>query len=107
MKVVLAQCNFTVGDFEGNAAKILSIYATHSAHVDAVVFSELALSGYYPSDLLMQADFLDAQAFQLDRLKSATIGQRACLITTSNRSGSSGSVSETLSGLMSQRGFKS
>jgi NAD+ synthase (glutamine-hydrolysing) len=81
MKVVLAQCNFTVGDFAGNAGKILSIYANHAANADAVVFSELALSGYYPSDLLMRDDFLDAQALQLERLKSATLGQRACLIT--------------------------
>ncbi len=81
MKIVLAQCNFTVGDFVGNCEKISSIYALHAATVDAVVFSELALSGYYPSDLLTQPAFLAAQDQALSGLMQQTAGQRAALIT--------------------------
>ena len=81
MKIVLAQCNFTVGDFAGNCEKIRSIYALHAATVDAVVFSELALSGYYPSDLLTQPAFLAAQDQALSGLMQQTVGQRAALIT--------------------------
>ena len=81
MKIVLAQCNFTVGDFVGNCEKISTIYAMHAASVDAVVFSELALSGYYPSDLLTQPAFLAAQDQALSGLMQQTVGQRAALIT--------------------------
>ena len=81
MKIVLAQCNFTVGDFAGNCEKISSIYARHAATSDAVVFSELALSGYYPSDLLTQPAFLAAQDQALSELMQRTVGQRAALIT--------------------------
>jgi len=81
MKIVLAQCNFTVGDFAGNCEKIRAIYALHAATSDAVVFSELALSGYYPSDLLTQPAFLAAQDVALSELISLTTGKRAALIT--------------------------
>jgi NAD+ synthase (glutamine-hydrolysing) len=81
MKLVLAQCNFTVGDFGGNLQKMLSVYRTHAQTTSAVVFSELALSGYYPSDLLMQPDFLDAQTQALQNLQQATRGMKAAIIT--------------------------
>ncbi len=81
MKIVLAQCNFTVGDFLGNCEKILTIYANHAQSADAVVFSELALSGYYPSDLLTQPAFLAAQDQALAELMQQTSGKRAALIT--------------------------
>jgi NAD+ synthase (glutamine-hydrolysing) len=80
MKIVLAQCNFTVGDFAGNTQKMLSIYLQHAKSADAVVFSELALSGYYPSDLLMRDDFLAAQDAHFAKLQTATQSQQACLI---------------------------
>ena len=81
MKIVLAQCNFTVGDFAANCEKIGAIYALHAATSDAVVFSELALSGYYPSDLLTQPAFLAAQDLALSELIRQTTGKRAALIT--------------------------
>lgn len=81
MKIVLAQCNFTVGDFSGNCDKILKIYLQHADDADAVVFSELALSGYYPGDLLTQSGFLLVQDQSLQRLAQASVGKRAALIT--------------------------
>jgi len=81
MKIVLAQCNFTVGDFAGNCEKISAIYALHADSADAVVFSELALSGYYPSDLLTQPEFLAVQDLALVKLTQLTAGKRAALIT--------------------------
>ena len=81
MKIVLAQCNFTVGDFAGNCEKIRAIYFSHAHSADAVVFSELALSGYYPSDLLTQPAFLAAQDQALSELMQQTSGKRAALIT--------------------------
>ena len=81
MKIILAQCNFTVGDFAGNCEQIRAIYAQHADAADAVVFSELALSGYYPSDLLTQPEFLAVQDRALTELTQLTAGKRAALIT--------------------------
>src|SRR6056297_986371 len=60
MKIALAQINFTVGDFEQNQAKILE--KTRKAHKEGaglVVFSELAICGYPPLDLLERKDFVE------------------------------------------------
>jgi NAD+ synthase (glutamine-hydrolysing) len=61
MKIGMAQINPLVGDFAGNAAKI-EAYASraHDEDCDLVVFSELALSGYPPRDLLEKDDFVQA-----------------------------------------------
>ncbi len=56
LKIALAQCNFHVGDIPGNTAKIIE--AAKKAADDGaqlIVFSELALTGYPPEDLLMRA----------------------------------------------------
>ncbi len=59
MRVELAQLNFTIGDFEGNTAKILETIATAKNNkVDLVIFSELAVTGYYPHDLLEKKEFI-------------------------------------------------
>jgi NAD+ synthase (glutamine-hydrolysing) len=62
LKITIAQLNYTVGDIDGNVAKMIA--AAQQAAVDnaeLVVFSELSLTGYYPGDLLDEPDFL-AQA---------------------------------------------
>lgn len=59
LKLTLAQLNYTVGDIEGNAAKMIE--AAQRAVRDGselVVFSELSLTGYYPGDLLDEQGFL-------------------------------------------------
>ena len=59
MRVELAQLNYTIGDFEGNTAKILETIATAKNNkVDLVIFSELAVTGYYPHDLLEKKEFI-------------------------------------------------
>ena len=59
MKVALAQLNYTIGDFEGNASKIIAeINRLKEANVDLVVFSELSVTGYYPHDLLEKKEFI-------------------------------------------------
>ena len=59
MKVALAQLNYTIGDFEGNASKIIAeINRLKGADVDLVVFSELSVTGYYPHDLLEKKEFI-------------------------------------------------
>ncbi|WP_372949448.1 NAD+ synthase [Mariniphaga sp.] len=59
MKVALAQLNYIIGDFEGNAAKIIEhIEKAKIAGADLVVFSELSVTGYYPHDLLEKKEFI-------------------------------------------------
>ena len=60
LRVGLAQINTTVGDFDGNRARILDA-ARRAAALDAdiVAFPELAVTGYPPEDLLLRAPFID------------------------------------------------
>ena len=52
--------NSTVGDLEGNVAKILhSVRKAKTAGADIVVFPELAITGYPPEDLLLKTRFIE------------------------------------------------
>jgi NAD+ synthase (glutamine-hydrolysing) len=67
MKIALAQFNPTVGDFEGNSARILELAAEAKArNADVVAFSELCICGYLPLDLLERPAFIQRN---LDTLK--------------------------------------
>src|SRR5450631_3048189 len=69
MKIALAQFNPTVGDFAGNAARILSLSNTaHQRGADLAVFSELCLCGYLPQDLLERPAFIDRNHKELKEL---------------------------------------
>jgi NAD+ synthase (glutamine-hydrolysing) len=60
MRIALAQLNPTVGDCAGNARLILDAVGQGVAlGADLVVFSELAVSGYPPKDLLQRSGFVD------------------------------------------------
>ncbi|HCE91143.1 MAG: NAD+ synthase [Burkholderiales bacterium GWA2_64_37] len=58
LRITLAQLNFTVGDIEGNVARMVAA-AQQAAReqADLVVFSELSLCGYYPGDMLEETGF--------------------------------------------------
>jgi NAD+ synthase (glutamine-hydrolysing) len=59
MKIALAQLNFRIGDFAENAKKIIdSIYEAKKTGAGLVIFSELAVTGYYPHDLLEKKEFI-------------------------------------------------
>lgn len=68
--IALLQINPTVGDLEGNAARLERFIQTASASgAVACVSTELAICGYPPRDLLMQSSFVEfAQnaAFELN-----------------------------------------
>ncbi len=67
MKVTLAQLNYTIGDFSGNLQKIKNAIKENNTS-DIIIFSELAISGYYPFDLLDRRDFLDAHQAALEQI---------------------------------------
>jgi NAD+ synthase (glutamine-hydrolysing) len=69
MKLALAQFNPTVGDFEGNSARILSLAErARQRGADLAVFSELCLCGYPPQDLLERPAFIDRNHKELKLL---------------------------------------
>jgi len=73
LKITVAQLNYTVGDIEGNAARMIA--AARQAAVEGaalVVFSELSLTGYYPGDLLDEPGFIARVALGLDSLQQAS-----------------------------------
>ena len=57
MKIVLAQINTIVGDFEGNLERILRV-AAEARDADLIAYPELAIAGYPPKDLLNRKDFI-------------------------------------------------
>ncbi len=75
LRVALAQINPTVGDFDGNIAKIVSeIEKAKSANADIVTFPELAICGYPPEDLLLKPKFLRDNRDALDEVVQRTDG---------------------------------
>ncbi len=59
MRIVLAQINPTVGDIDGNTAKIIEwIERAESERADLVVFPELCVFGYPPKDLVLRKDIV-------------------------------------------------
>jgi NAD+ synthase (glutamine-hydrolysing) len=80
MKIALAQINTTVGDLDGNDAKIRAAYArAAAAGVDLVLFPELTTTGYPPRDLLLKTEFVSKNAVMLRRLAEMT-GDTALLV---------------------------
>jgi NAD+ synthetase len=73
VKIALAQINPTVGDFTGNLGKIIAA-ARRAADQGArlTVFSELAICGYPPADLLEKPSFLARCRQAVDELAAAT-----------------------------------
>src|SRR5204863_2807778 len=73
MKIAVAQINTTVGDFEGNAAKIRgAVDKARAAGAKLVVTPEMALSGYPAEDLWLRDDFCDLCTAELMKLAAGT-----------------------------------
>jgi NAD+ synthase (glutamine-hydrolysing) len=56
LRIALAQLNFLVGDITGNARRVIEAAnrARDELKADAILFPELALTGYPPEDLLLR-----------------------------------------------------
>ena len=60
MLIALAQLNYTIGDIEGNARKIIdAVERSKALGADAVIFAEQAVSGSPALDLLCKTTFLE------------------------------------------------
>jgi NAD+ synthetase len=75
MRILLAQINPTVVDFDGNLAAIAAACDRARAAGDELVLTpELALTGYPPLDLMERADMLAAAVDRLPALAAASRG---------------------------------
>ncbi|SEK55503.1 NH(3)-dependent NAD(+) synthetase [Chitinophaga rupis] len=73
MKIVLAQQNYHIGNFELNTEKIISgIQDAIAQEADLVVFSELCVCGYPPRDFLEFEDFINKCYAAIDTIKAYT-----------------------------------
>ena len=75
MKIALGQINPTVGDFSGNAAKIIQF--SRRAQADGaglILFPELSVCGYPPRDLVERPSFVARNRETLDRIAGETHG---------------------------------
>jgi NAD+ synthase (glutamine-hydrolysing) len=80
MKIALAQINTTVGDLQGNGAKILDFYRRGAAAgADAVMTPEMTITGYPPRDLLAKHRFVEDNLRVLNELVPQ-IGQTMLLV---------------------------
>ncbi len=75
MKIALGQINPTVGDFEGNAAKIIEFSRRAQAEgAGLILFPELSICGYPPRDLVERPSFVAHCRRSADRIAQGTQG---------------------------------
>jgi NAD+ synthase (glutamine-hydrolysing) len=75
VKIALGQINPTVGDFSGNAAKIIQFsLQARSAGAGLILFPELAVCGYPPRDLVESPSFVARCRSTIDKIAAETIG---------------------------------
>lgn len=75
MKIALGQINPTVGDFSGNAAKIIQFaLQARSAGAGLILFPELAVCGYPPRDLVERPWFVARSRTTVERIAAETQG---------------------------------
>jgi len=76
LKISLAQINLLVGDIAGNTQRVIdaAMQARDEQHAHAILFPELALTGYPPEDLLLRQELIDRVERALQQLCSAVTG---------------------------------
>jgi NAD+ synthase (glutamine-hydrolysing) len=69
LRLGLAQINTTVGDLDGNAAKVLGyVDRARELSVDLISFPEMTITGYPPEDLLLRPQFIRDNLAVLQRV---------------------------------------
>src|SRR3989442_12710627 len=97
VRIALGQINATVGDLDGNVAKMAewSAQAT-DAGADLICFPELAITSYPPEDLVLRPEFVRDNLEALGELARLTAG--GCEVLT-------GFVDRTDRGLHNEAGL--
>jgi NAD+ synthase (glutamine-hydrolysing) len=75
VKIALGQINPTVGDFSGNAAKIIDFSRrAQAAGAGLILFPELSVCGYPPRDLVERPSFVARNSETVERIARETAG---------------------------------
>lgn len=75
MKIALGQVNPTVGDFSGNAAKIIEFSRrARAGGAELILFPELSVCGYPPRDLVERSSFVARNRETAEQIAAATRG---------------------------------
>jgi len=75
VKIALGQINPTVGDFSGNAAKIIEFsQRAQAGGAELILFPELSVCGYPPRDLVERPSFVARNRETAEQIASATRG---------------------------------
>ena len=94
MKIALGQINPTIGDFCGNASKIIDyIQRAKARGADLILFPELSICGYPPRDLVEKPSFVTHNGDTLERIAKEAKGISAiCGLVTPAQSETGKSV---------------
>ena len=88
LRLAMAQINTCVGDFAGNARKIINaIEEARALGSQIVCFPELSVCGYPPEDLLFKNSFIKENVRRLNQIKEKTSGIIAIVGTISKEAG--------------------
>jgi len=80
LRLGLAQINTTVGDLDGNAAKVLEyVGRARELGVDLISFPEMTITGYPPEDLLLRPQFIRDNLSVLQRVVKGCQGISAVM----------------------------
>jgi NAD+ synthase (glutamine-hydrolysing) len=75
VKIALGQINTTIGDFTGNADKIITFaHRAQAAGAELVLFPELSICGYPPRDLVENPAFVARNQQSAERIAKETAG---------------------------------
>jgi len=86
LRLSMAQINTCVGDFAGNACKIINAIEQAKAQGSHIVcFPELAVCGYPPEDLLFKNSFVQENIRRLNQIKEKAYGIIAIVGTISRQ----------------------
>jgi NAD+ synthase (glutamine-hydrolysing) len=81
VRVALGQLNTTVGDLDGNDARMAE-WTERAADqsADLICFPELAITGYPPEDLVLRPRFVEDNLAALDALAASTAGSSCAVM---------------------------
>ena len=81
IRVAMFQLNLRVGDLDGNVATMADAYRrAEDAGADVAVFTELAVCGYPPEDLVLKPAFVEHSQQELARLAVLVDGHCAAVV---------------------------
>lgn len=91
MKIALAQLNYTVNDFELNTHKIIeAVEQAKQNNAELVIFSELAVCGGVPEDLLTRSNFANKCLASIEEIATHCNGIAAIVGGTSKNANLTG-----------------